>query len=49
MDIQIALEKLSGFFDTLYESGFLTTEEEETLNEVENTIVNYVCEQEKKR
>lgn len=46
MDIQAALEQLSGFFDTLYASGFLTEEEEETLNEVEDTITNYVREKE---
>jgi hypothetical protein len=46
MDIQTALEQLSGFFDILYASGFLTEEEEETLNEVEDTITNYVREKE---
>lgn len=49
MDIQTALEKLSGFLDTLYVSGFLTKEEEEALNETENTIINYVREQREKR
>ena len=42
MDIQTALEQLSGFLDTLYVSGFLTKEEEETLNEVEDSIRNYI-------
>lgn len=46
MDIQMALERLNGFLDTLYLSGFLTEEEEETLNEVEDTITNYVREKE---
>ena len=49
MDIQTALEKLGGFLDTLYMSGFLTEEEEETLNEVEDTIIDYVREQGEKR
>ena len=46
MDIQTALEWLRGFFDTLYASGFLTYEEGETMNEVEDTITNYVREKE---
>lgn len=46
MDIQTALEHLSCFFDTLYASGFLTEEEEELMNEVEDTIDNYVREKE---
>lgn len=46
MDIQTALEQLSGFFNILYASGFLTEEEEGTLSEVEDTITNYVREKE---
>lgn len=49
MDIQTALEKLGSFLDTLYMSGFLTEEEEKTLNEVEDTIINYAREQGEKR
>ena len=37
MDIQIALGKLNGFFDMLFESGFLSEEEKLELNEVEAT------------
>lgn len=44
MDIQIALDKLNGFFDMLFESGFLSEEEELELNEVEDTITNYINE-----
>ena len=44
MDIQIALNKLNGFFDMLFESGFLFEEEKLELNEVENTITSYVNE-----
>lgn len=46
MDIQTALEQLNGFFDMLYVSGFLTEDEKNTINEVEDTIVNYVREKE---
>jgi hypothetical protein len=46
MDIQTALEQLNGFFDMLYASGFLTEDEKNTINEVEDTIVNYVREKE---
>lgn len=46
MDIQTALEQLNGFFDMLYASGFLTDDEKDTINEVEDTIVNYVREKE---
>ena len=44
MDIQTALDKLGGFFDTLYESGFLLDEEKDMLNEVEDTIIQFVNE-----
>lgn len=44
MDIQIALDKFNGFFDMLFESGFLSEEEKLELNEVENTITNYINE-----
>lgn len=44
MDIQTALDELSGFFDMLYESGFLSDEEKDTLNEVEDTIIQFVNE-----
>ena len=33
MDIQIALDKLNGFFDMLFGSGFLSEEEKLELNE----------------
>ena len=42
MDIKEALVALNGFFDCLYESGCLSDEEKETMNEVEDTISNYV-------
>ena len=44
MDIQIALDKLNGFFDMLFESGFLSEEEKLELNEVEDTITSYINE-----
>lgn len=44
MDIQTALDKLNGFFDMLFESGFLSEEEKLELNEVEDTITNYINE-----
>ena len=44
MDIQIALDKLNGFFDILFESGFLSEEEKLELNEVEDTITSYINE-----
>ena len=44
MDIQTALNELGGFFDMLYESGFLSDEEKDTLCEVEDTIIQFVNE-----
>ena len=44
MDIQTALDKLNGFFDTLFESGLLSEVEKLELNEVENTIISYISE-----
>ena len=44
MDIQIALDKLNVFFDILFNSGLLSEEEKLELNEVENTITNYINE-----
>lgn len=44
MDIQIALDKLSGFFDMLFENGLLSEEKKLELNEVEDTIINYISE-----
>jgi hypothetical protein len=44
MDIQIALDKLNGFFDMLFESGFLSEVEKLELNEVEDTITSYINE-----
>ena len=44
MDIQTALDKLNGFFDTLFESGLLSEEEKLELNEVEDTITSYINE-----
>ena len=48
MDIKTALIKLTGLFDCLSESGCLTDEEYEIMNEVENTITAYVREKENK-
>ena len=48
MDIKTALIKLTGLFDCLSESGCLTDEEYEIMNEVENTITAYVKEKENK-
>ena len=42
MNINEALVALSGLFDCLYESGFLSEEEQDTMNEVEDTICAYV-------
>jgi hypothetical protein len=42
MDINTALDNLSGLFDCLYESGFLTEEEKQMMCDVEDTIINYV-------
>ena len=44
MNINEALVSLCGFFDCLYESGFLSDEEKDELNEVEDTICAYVRE-----
>ena len=42
MDIKEALEAMNGFFDCLYESGCLSDEEKELMNEVEDSICKYV-------
>ena len=44
MDINTALERLSGYIDFLYEE--LPEEDRELINEVENTIYKYVKEKE---
>ena len=44
MNINEALVSLSGLFDCLYESGFLSEEEQNKMNEVEDTICAYVRE-----
>ena len=44
MDIQTALNELSGFFDMLYETGFLSPDEKDTLCEVEDAIIQFVNE-----
>ena len=48
MDIATALEKLNGLFDCLSESGCLSDEEYDLMNEVEDTICAYVTENERK-
>ena len=42
MNIKEALEAMNGFFDCLYESGCLSDEEKELMNEVEDSICGYV-------
>lgn len=42
MDIKEALNALNGFFDCLAESGCLTDEEINEMNNVEDVINNYV-------
>ena len=42
MNIKEALAAMNGFFDCLYESGCLSDEEKELMNEVEDSICKYV-------
>lgn len=49
MDIHEALIALDGLFDCLYESGFLSDEEADTMNEVEDVICAYVRETSKRQ
>ena len=48
MDIKTALIKLDGLFDCLSECGVLSDEEYDLMDEVEDTIVAYVKEKERK-
>jgi hypothetical protein len=42
MNIKEALVAMNGFFDCLYESGCLSDEEKSLMNDVEDTICEYV-------
>ena len=42
MNIKEALIIMNGFFDYLYDNGCLSNEEKSLMNDVENTICNYV-------
>ena len=42
MNIKEALEAMNGLFDCLYESGWLSDEEKSLMNDIEDTICNYV-------
>lgn len=42
MNIKEALITMNGFFDCLYEIGCLSDEEKSLMNNVEDTIYNYV-------
>lgn len=42
MDINEALDAMSGLFDSLYSISLLTNEEAKLAEEIERTITNYV-------
>ena len=42
MNIKEALVAMNGFFDCLYYSGYLSDEEKSLMNDVEDTICDYV-------
>jgi hypothetical protein len=45
---QYLIDKLNGFFDTLYESGCLLEDEEEEMNELNDDIVHLILNQERR-